>query len=132
MQSRLLVDLINRGPWDRYAACSLADAARLDGVVGEPSAEELAVRRQAAQELCAHCLVRALCGAEADLNCEPGVWGGALRYQVRGRYVVKPLIPAAAPSVHDRTGIAARLARKRTLLESGMRKAMEEEEPCQP
>lgn len=67
-----LVDLLHalagRGAWDRDAACSLADATRLNPVTGEPTDHELVERRAAAEELCAHCPVRALCGAEVDLR----------------------------------------------------------------
>lgn len=125
----MLGALIRTNAWDRDAACTLADAVRMGPVTGEPAAYELAERREAAQERCAHCPVLAICGAEADLHLEVGVWGGALRYAAadetdpaRGHYVAVPLIPAAAPSVHDHAAITARLARKR----AAAMKAMEE------
>lgn len=91
---------LNIGSWVTHATCKPSDAERLDHLTGgQPTPTELAVRREAAEELCAHCPVRPVCALEADLNEEPGTWGGSLRYHSGGKYVVKPLIPEAAPSV---------------------------------
>ena len=105
------------GPWVRDARCTPADATRLDAIVGgHPTPEELEVRTAAATELCAHCPVARICVAEADLHADVGVRGGSLRYRAggpRGEYTVRPLIPDAVPSVHDRNAVARRVTRKR-------------------
>ncbi len=98
--------------WTRFARCTPADIDRLDPIVGgHPSDDELAVRTQAAEELCAHCPVAQTCAQDADLDVgvdldlgpAVGVRGGSLRYRAggpRGEYTVVPLIPEAVPSVH--------------------------------
>lgn len=110
--------------WRRDAVCTPSDMDRLDPIVGgEPTPGELAVRRAAARELCAVCPVAWPCGAEADLNGDVGVRAGRLGYLAggpHGIYTVLPLIPNAVPSVHDKDMVAARLARKRAVLESGV------------
>lgn len=111
------------GAWTRDAACGTADIDRLDPIVGgRPTPTELRIRLTAAQELCADCPVRRVCGAEADLHGDEGVRGGSLRYTVldegdvlSGSYVAVPLIPGAAPSIYDRQAVEARLTRKRAV-----------------
>ena len=105
-----LMELLGlNAPWQRYAACSLADRDRLGPIVGgEPTPAELDERTDAAQELCAHCPVRIQCAAAGDRKYGQGVWGGALRYEVNGRYVAEALIPGAALSRYDRTVVRGR------------------------
>lgn len=62
------------GAWTRDAACGTADIDRLDPIVGgRPTPTELRIRLTAAQDLCADCPVRRVCGAEADLHGDEGV-----------------------------------------------------------
>jgi hypothetical protein len=118
--------LTRPGAWTRDAACGLSDIDRLDPIVGgKPTPTEMRVRLTAAQELCATCPVRRVCGAEADLHGDEGVRGGSLRYTVldpehefSGHYLAERLIPNAAPSVYERGPIRERLARKRAVAAS--------------
>lgn len=111
------------GAWTRDAACGPGDIDRLDPIVGgKPTPTEMRVRIDAAQELCARCPVRRICGAEADLHGDEGVRGGSLRYTVldaehefNGRYLAERLIPDAAPSIYERDAIRERLTRKRVV-----------------
>jgi hypothetical protein len=115
-------------PWMRDATCATRDYARLDPIAGgEPTSADLDVRREAAEQLCAHCPVLRICAAEADLHGDVGVRGGSLRYRRnhdggdRGEYTVEYLIPNAPASALDRRGAAERLARKRALVGGGAR-----------
>lgn len=121
-----LLELLGlRDPWVRDAACSWDDYPQMAPIIGgEPTQDELAIRHQAAQRLCACCPVIATCAAAADRFGDVGVRGGSLRYRVggdHGEYRVRRLVAEAMPSVHEREVMAGRLARKRALVGGGVR-----------